>query len=222
MIERLVDAGADAIMTTYGTSKQFQAHLKGKGLIVRIDSGDQQTYSVEDALRIGADSVITMGWVHEDLERNRHLRYLAEVASCCDRWGVPFLAEMQPFEHIPFFSDPNNPPKQQLVDAVARVCRMGAELGADYIKSMYTGSTDTFRYVVGETFIPVLILGGKFREGGTRQVLTQVWECIQAGGRGVVMGRNVWSHPHPERVVDALNTIVHKGGSVEQAVKAIE
>lgn len=221
-IARLVDAGVDAIMTSYGTARTFQAQLKGRGLIVRIDSGDHLQYSVEDALRIGADSVITMGWVYEDFTKNRHLRYLAEVAVACERWGVPFLAEMTPYEHIPFFYDAANPPKSKLGDAVARACRIGAELGADYIKTMYTGDPASFRRAVEGTYLPLLILGGEFVAGQTRQVLTNVSESLQAGGHGVVMGRNIWAHPQPERVVQALDVLIHRGGSVDQARRALE
>jgi DhnA family fructose-bisphosphate aldolase class Ia len=221
-IAKLVNAGVDAIMTSYGTARTFQSQLKGRGLIVRIDSGDHLQYSVEDALRIGADSVITMGWVHEDFTRNAHLAYMAKVACDCERWGVPYLAEMIPYENHPFFYDEKNPPKDSLEDAVARVCRVGAEMGADYIKSMYSGSQEYFRMAVEGCYIPILILGGKFREGKTRQVMEEVWESIQAGGHGVVMGRNIWSHPEPEKVAGALSVIIHEGGSVDEAMEALE
>lgn len=220
-IARLVDAGVDAIMTNYGTARTFQTELKGRGLIVRIDSGDHLQYSVEDALRIGADSVITMGWVHEDFTKNKNLSYMAEVACDCERWGIPYLAEMIPIENHPFFYDANNPPKDSLERAVARVCRIGAEMGADYIKSMYSGSAESFRVAVEGCYIPILILGGEFREGKTREVLEAVWGSIQSGGHGVVMGRNIWSHPHPDQVTHALATIIHEGGTVDEAMEML-
>jgi DhnA family fructose-bisphosphate aldolase class Ia len=221
-IAKLVAAGVDAIMTSYGTAHTFQAQLQGKGLILRIDSGDFLQYSVEDALKIGADSVITMGWVHEDFTKNNHLKYLATVARDCDTWGVPFLAEMVPYEHIPFFYDSKNPPKSTLEDAVAKACRMGAEFGADYIKTMYSGSIPAFTKAVKGCYIPLLVLGGDFKEGKTRDVLTKVWESLQAGGHGVVMGRNIWAHPHPDKVAKALDLIIHNHGSVEEAVAAMK
>lgn len=220
-IARLVDAGVDAIMTTYGTARRFQAELKGKGLILRIDSGDHLRYSVEDALRIGADSVITMGWVFEEFAKNEHLKYVARVAADCERWGVPYLAEMIPYEHIPFFYDPKNPPTMPLGPAVARACRTGAELGADYIKTMYTRDQESFRAAVEGAYVPLLILGGKLKEGQARAVLTEVWESIQVGGSGVVMGRNIWSYPDPGKMVRSLEVIIHQGGSVDEALDAL-
>jgi DhnA family fructose-bisphosphate aldolase class Ia len=221
-IARLVAAGVDGIMTSYGTARTFQAELKGRGLIVRIDDGDHLVHSVEDALRIGADAVITMGWVHEDFQKNHHLAYLAQVATDCERWGLPFMAEMVAFEHIPFFYDANNPPKTGIGEAMARACRVGAELGADLIKTQYTGDRESFRKTVEGTYIPLLILGGQFKAGQTRQMLTDVYDSIQAGGHGVVMGRQIWAHPQPSKVAQALSLIIHQGGSVDQAVAALE
>jgi DhnA family fructose-bisphosphate aldolase class Ia len=221
-IARLVASGVDGIMTTYGTARSFQADLKGRGLILRIDDGDHLVYGVEDALRIGADAVICMGWVHEDFQKNRDLAYLAQVACDCERWGMPFMGEMVPYEHIPFFYDANNPPKSSMGDAVARACRVGAELGADFIKTMYTGDPQTFRRAVEGTYAPLLILGGEFKAGQTRQMLTKVWESIHAGGHGVVMGRQIWSHPEPSKVAGALGVIIHEGGSVADAMAKLE
>jgi DhnA family fructose-bisphosphate aldolase class Ia len=163
-----------------------------------------------------------MGWVYEEFGKNRHLSYLAEVAVDCERWGIPFMAEMVPFEHIPFFYDKDNPPKSTLAEAVARACRIGAELGADLIKTMHTGEVASFRKAVEGAYVPLLVLGGKFVPGKTREVLHGVWEVMQAGGRGVVMGRNVWAHPHPDQVIQALNVIIHEGGTVERAMTFME
>lgn len=221
-IARLVDAGVDAIMTSYGTARSFQSELKGRGLIVRIDSGDHLEYRVEDALRIGADSVITMGWVHDDFMENEHLAYLAEVATDCERWGVPFLAEMIPYENHPYFYDEDRPPRDSLEVAIARVCRVGAELGADYIKTLYSGSIESFQKAVEGCYVPLLTLGGKLREGKSREVLEEVWGAIQAGGHGVVMGRNIWSHPDPGRMTRALRVIIHEAGTVDQAMEQLE
>ena len=37
---------------------------------------------------------------------------------------------------------------------------MGAECGADMIKTFYTGSADTFKVVTDNCYVPVIILGG--------------------------------------------------------------
>jgi class I fructose-bisphosphate aldolase len=77
IIPRLIEAGADGIMTTYGVAKHFGHLIAGKAaLIVRLDGYNsrfgekwmaykhwQQLYNVEDVLRHGADAVIvTTSW----------------------------------------------------------------------------------------------------------------------------------------------------------------
>jgi DhnA family fructose-bisphosphate aldolase class Ia len=87
---------------------------------------------------------------------------------------------------------------------------------------MYSGSEENFRIAVEGCFVPLLTLGGKLREGKSRDVLEEVWGAIQAGGHGVVMGRNIWSHPHPDQVTRALSVIIHGGGTVDQAMEHLE
>ncbi|HZQ07174.1 MAG TPA: hypothetical protein VFD70_11385 [Anaerolineae bacterium] len=222
VITKLVDGGVDAIMTSYGTAKTFTNELKGKGLIVRIDDGTGLQYSVEEALRIGADAVITMGFVHEDVLSGEHLRYVAQVAIDCERWGVPFLAEMVPTAHVPALANPDKPAKTPFVQAVAQACRLGAELGADFIKTLYTGSPESFRQVTNVCYRPVLILGGAFKEGGTAQVLENIYGSLVAGGAGVVMGRNIYQHPQPERIARAIGMIIHEGASAERALAILD
>jgi fructose-bisphosphate aldolase / 2-amino-3,7-dideoxy-D-threo-hept-6-ulosonate synthase len=40
---------------------------------------------------------------------------------------------------------------------------------------------------------------------------------VQAGGRGVSLGRNVWQHPDPVAMTKAISEIVFNGASVEDA-----
>ncbi|MCC7355636.1 MAG: aldolase [Anaerolineae bacterium] len=220
-IARLVDGGVDAIMTSYGTAKTFTAQLKGKGLILRIDDGKDLKYPVEEALRIGADAVITMGMLYEELWAAENMGYVARTASDCEHWGMPYLLEMVPVAHQPVLRDPNKPPKTSLPEAVAQACRIGAELGADFIKVMYTGSAETFRKVTEVCYIPILILGGPFKEGRTREVLQTIRDALDAGGAGVVMGRNIYQHPQPERIARAIGALIHENASVDEAMKLL-
>ena len=46
------------------------------------------------------------------------------------------------------------------MDVVKHAARIGAELGADIIKTNYTGSPETFKEVVDGCPVPVIIAGG--------------------------------------------------------------
>lgn len=65
-LEMIAAGGADAILTTYGTATRFAREIAPLGLILRMDGGGtklgqmgpgSQFYTIEDALRLGADAV---------------------------------------------------------------------------------------------------------------------------------------------------------------------
>jgi len=48
-----------------------------------------------------------------------------------------------------------------------------------------------------------------------------VHDSIKAGGSGVSIGRNVFQHENPTKMVKAISEIVHKGASVDEALKIL-
>ena len=97
--------------------------------------------------------------------------------------------------------------------------RKAAELGADVVKTAYTGDPESFKAVIASTFIPVVILGGE--KSDDRSVLQSVRDSLEAGGSGVAFGRNVWKHPNPSGMVRALVDSIHKNMGVEDALKEV-
>jgi DhnA family fructose-bisphosphate aldolase class Ia len=85
------------------------------------------------------------------------------------------------------------------------------------VKSYYTGDPDSFREVVDGCPVPVVILGGEKTES-IEQVFTEVFDSLRAGAAGVAVGRNVWQHPDPRAMVEAMVGIVHEGWTVTQAL----
>jgi class I fructose-bisphosphate aldolase len=45
---------------------------------------------------------------------------------------------------------------------------------------------------------------------------------IDAGGAGLSVGRNVFQHRDPTRLVQVLNRVVHEGMTVDEAVEGFE
>ena len=95
------------------------------------------------------------------------------------------------------------------------------ELGCDVVKTKWTGSVESFRKVTSSVPIPVLIAGGP-AGATTEETLTTVHKAMQAGGGGVCMGRQVFSHPNPKAMVSALKAIIHDGSSVERQCKIMD
>jgi len=218
-VEQIVAGGVDAIAASRGTALHVCDLLNHVGMILRVDGGITALgnfgadmallYDVEDALRCGADGVISMGYVGEG--EGPVLRYVAQLADECEQWGVPFLAEMLPMVDGKRSSDAKH---------VAMATRIGTEYGADFIKTVYTGDAESFRQVTSSTFKPVLVLGGSKMDTDTA-VLETVRGAIDGGGAGVAMGRNIWQHKNPEKMTRAIVAIVHEDASVEQAAKLL-
>ncbi|WP_213951050.1 class I fructose-bisphosphate aldolase [Tepidanaerobacter syntrophicus] len=222
IIKKAVAGGIDGILTTFGIANNFQKEIDNIGLILRIDGGNSQLatekepmknlYSVEDAVRIGADGVLCMGFPGAYLEEAT-LTNLAKNAADCHRWGLVLGAEMLPrgFESTPDARDPSN---------VALACRMGAELGADFIKTQYVGSKETFRKIVDGCYRPILVLGGSNTKSD-EEILKMVKDSMEAGASGVVMGRNIWRHENIEGICRAITKVIHENIDVTDALKEL-
>ena len=99
----------------------------------------------------------------------------------------------------------------------AHAARLAFEMGCDVVKTKWTGSIESFRKVTSAVPIPVLIAGGP-AGSSTEEVLTIVHKAMQAGGGGVCMGRHVFSHQSPGKMVTALKMIIHQGADVKTAM----
>jgi class I fructose-bisphosphate aldolase len=93
-------------------------------------------------------------------------------------------------------------------------------MGADIVKVSYTGSPETFREVTEGCSIPVVIAGGP-KMSSDRDILEMVKGSIEAGGAGVSIGRNVFQHKNPTRMIMAFSAIINDGAGVEDALKIL-
>ena len=224
VIEKVIEGGADAIMTNYGVIKKFHDLMRGRvGVILRLDgisskyliedwgkiSSWNLLYTVEDAVKLGVDGVINMVLMGAPCEPAA-LKITAKIAAECEEWGMPFACEIIPVgklsEHDP--------------EVIATAARIAAEYGADMIKTNYTGDAKTFKKVVKACPVPVLIAGGPKMET-SKQVLETVKGMIDAGGAGIFFGRNIWQYRDPTAMVRALRKIIHEGASIEEAAKEL-
>jgi DhnA family fructose-bisphosphate aldolase class Ia len=210
IIEKVVRGGADAVMTTFGTACHFSEALASCGLILTIRNDDPSVEeAVQAALTAGADAIKRMiyPWLDSD---PYSVTYGFRTGDICDRWQLPFLAEVVPggFEAGPEFRTP---------EMIAAGARIGAESGADIIKTFYPGSPDDMHVVVDNCYVPVVVLGGP-RMDNERALLEVVKGSIAGGGKGVAMGNNIWSHPYPDKLVAAIAAIIHDGATVDHAL----
>jgi len=218
IVDKLLLGGVDAVVINRGIAKNVDTgnaglivHLSGITVHCPDPNNKVQICSVDDAVRLGADAVsvhINVGAKQEA----QMLSMLGKVACECDDYGMPLLAMMYP--RGPNIRD------SHAVDVVAHAARLGAELGADIIKTNYTGDVESFKDVVSSCHVPVIIAGGPKVET-TRDVLQMVKDSITAGGAGLSIGRNVFQHEDPTKIVKALSAIVHKAASVDKAIEIL-
>jgi len=96
--------------------------------------------------------------------------------------------------------------------------RAGAELGADIVKTNYTGDIDSFKEIVNGAHVPVIIAGGP-KMDTTKDLLNMVYDSVQAGGSGVAFGRNVFQAEDPRKIISAIAKIVHQNYTADEVLK---
>lgn len=210
-IEKVIAGGADVVMTTFGTVTKYSDQLANVGLIVSMSpESPMLEYAVETALSIGADGIKCMVYPWLDTDPGS-VTQAARLGAECHRWALPLLCETIPggFMAGPEFRVP---------DKIAAAARIGAECGADFVKTFYTGDPESFKIVVENCIVPVIILGGA-RMDTDRDVLKVAKDAIDAGASGIAFGTNIWTHRHPDKIVAALSSIIHENASIEQALQ---
>lgn len=221
-IQKVSEGGANAIVEHKGlVGEGHRGEGKDIGLIIHLSASTSLSpypnvktlvCTVEEAIKLGADAVS----IHVNLGNGQEKEMLCDFGRVSNEariWGLPLLAMIYPRgEKIKDEYD---------VNAVKHAARVGNEMGADIVKVSYTGSVDTFKEVVSGCSIPVVIAGGP-KMDSDREILEMVKGSIEAGGAGVSIGRNVFQHKDPTRMVRAISSIVHDGASIEEALGILE
>jgi DhnA family fructose-bisphosphate aldolase class Ia len=159
--------------------------------------------SLDEVAQLGADGVMTylyVGW--EDPAREAaEVAYVAEVSTRCRQLGLLHMVESRAVRNE------SGPDGLAHAELVRYHTRLAAELGADLVKTKWTGPQE-FPSVVQGVPVPVLLAGGA-RTEELDEALVAVPAMLEAGARGLVWGRNIFQHPEPrvalQRVLDAVH-----------------
>lgn len=214
------DHGLSSVIINKGILKTLPKPAK-IGLLVHFSSSTSLsvhpnrkmlTGTVKEAIRLGADGVslhINIGGKEEP----EMLEQLGMTAEQCHKWNMPLLAMMYPRgENV---KDPHDP------ETVAHVARIGAECGADIVKTVYTGDVDSFASIVKSTPVPIVIAGGPKTETDM-DILQMTQDAMSAGAKGVTYGRNIFAHKNPPKMTEALADIIYNGTTAKEAAKRLE
>jgi DhnA family fructose-bisphosphate aldolase class Ia len=209
IVRQVVEGGADAILVNPGVARSEWPTYAGRcGLIVRLTGGatrynpDMSYHTlvcgVEEAVSLGADAVCVMVIVGASQEQ-RMFENMARVVSQAARYGLPVLAEV-----IPADTSMNND-----TECIAMCARAGYELGADFIKTYFTGKG--FDRIVNACRVPIVIAGGP----RTSDPISVTREALDAGAAGIAFGRNVFEAEDPGAMARELARVVHGDGREE-------
>lgn len=222
-IDAVTRGGADAVLTQKGIAPRVHPNKNGAGYVVHLnasttmgpDANDKRmTGTVEEALWVGADAVsfhINVGSNYEP----EQIEALASITCEANRFGVPVLAMTYARGANLEGDDPGHDPEY-----LGHAVRLGEEIGADVVKTSYTGDADSFKHVVESTRLPVVIAGGS--RGTDEETLDMVRGAMDAGAAGVSMGRSIFQHDDPAAITRAVSAVVHDGASPSEAVNAGE
>ncbi|WP_309120780.1 aldolase [Paenibacillus sp.] len=230
-IRTIVDAGPDCIQLSVGQAK-FLQNLSGKqkpGLVLRTDAANiygttlpRFLFSeiidgaVEHAVRLDAVAVCVNLLL---LPNQPELHYqcvknVMKLKSDCEKYGMVLMVE-------PLVMLPNEAKGGYMVDGdiqkIMPLVRQAVELGADVIKADPCDDVDEYHRVVevaGD--VPVLVRGGG--RASDEEIVNRTVKLMEQGASGIVYGRNVIQHPHPDRMTKALMHIVHEGASADAAL----
>jgi fructose-bisphosphate aldolase, class I len=178
--------------------------------------------SVEDAVRLGADAVgytLYVGSPRQDDD----LAQLRTVRQDCDRFGMPLVVW-----GYPRGSAIDAKSGASSFYAVDYAARMAMEQGADVVKltmpkinpetdkdapapynELEVTQEEAVRQIVESAGRSLVVLSGGSKIDD-QQLLEQTRFIMEAGGSGVIYGRNVWQRPHAEalEIIEQIKEIM--------------
>ncbi len=223
IIEAALEVGAEGLLLTPGQMERNADLLAVRGrpaVMLRIDQTSmwrqgspagyaeghtRQVSSVEDAARLGAEAVITFLFTcHHDPDlESRSVEICGRTAERCRQLGMALVVEPMAarggLRQDPFTAE-----------AIAMNCRIAADLGADILKTDWSGDAKSFAQVVASVDVPVLLAGGASLDDD-KKAKAMVKEIMGSGARGLVFGRNVFQASNPKRMMRELQKLVHTG-----------
>ncbi len=219
--------GADAILMAPGMIRHLSEQLVGPGaprLVTRLvwntsycgqwgycEGRDERLLTVRQAVSRGADIVIASLEINSVSEAAdaQNAGLFSSLAQEANELGVPLIGEIYP-------ANADDMDRDELTEMVRIGCRVVAELGADMVKTLYTGPG--FADIVESTPIPVFVLGAK-KTPSERDALTLAAEAAKAGARGIVFGRNIFQSCNPGGFIEAVRAVMDQGRDPDDAVE---
>ena len=208
----------DAFLVNFGVANIFREELSSKAVLLRADTENVYherppesfpvlCYDASDAASAGAHALVAMCYTGHPNEPEMR-RNVAKLVSSSSSSALPLIVEALP---LGLGQTENYTPEN-----VSFAARLVSELGANIAKIPYTGDIDSFRQVVENSFIPIVVLGGS-KEDDDLCFLESIADAMTAGAAGVAIGRNIWGHAEPAKMAGCISSIVHENATAQDA-----
>jgi class I fructose-bisphosphate aldolase len=209
------EAGYSALACGYGMASKYYPDYAGQvPLLLKLNSKTEvppsdEAFSpchatVEDAVRLGADAVGYTLYVGSPKQEEDFIQ-VGEVRRDCDRFGMPLVIWAYPRGH-----DIEKVGGRDSFYAIDYAARVAMEMGADVVKlnmpklnpekdkdsptpyneGRFT-QEEAIRHCVESAGRALVVLSGGSKVDDDK-LLEQTRMILEAGGSGVIFGRNVW------------------------------
>jgi class I fructose-bisphosphate aldolase len=232
------EAGYSAIACGYGMASKYYPDYAGQvPLLLKLNSKtdvppSDEAFSpcnatVEDAVRLGADAVgytLYMGSPNQ----SEDLIQLSGVRQDCDRYGMPLVIWAYPRGR-----DIERKGGQNSFYAIDYAARVAMEMGADVVKlnmpkldpekdkdspapynDMDVSQEEAIHHCVESAGRALVVLSGGSKIDDEK-LLGQAKSIMEAGGSGVIFGRNVWQREWGDalQIIGQIKETLHKSRS---------
>jgi class I fructose-bisphosphate aldolase len=209
------EAGYSAIACSIGLASKYYPDYAGQvPLLLKLNSKtdippDDEPLSpcnatVEDAVRLGADAVGYTLYVGSPKQEQDFMQ-VGQVRRDCDRYGMPLVIWAYPRGR-----DMERKGGRDSFYAIDYAARVAMEMGADVVKlnmpkldpdkdqnapapynELQVTQEEAIRHCVASAGRALVVLSGGSRVDDDK-LLAQTRMIMEAGGSGVIFGRNVW------------------------------
>jgi putative autoinducer-2 (AI-2) aldolase len=204
---------ADVISVTRGVLRTSVDPTWDVPILLRVSGGDSILHqdlsdegimtSMKDAVRLNVAAVSLSIFVGTANEKSSMLN-LGKLVDEGEEIGMPVLAITAVGKEL----------EKRDASYLSLCCRLAAEVGAHIVKTYYC---EGFSKVVNGCPVPLVVAGGP-KLNTEQDVFSLVHNAMQEGAIGVDMGRNIWQNDHPVAMIQAIRAIVHKNGTVKEAM----
>lgn len=218
LVSSISAASPSAILAFRGTLQRFSEEIGDTPTILNCTAsivGEHHVekvivHSVEEAISLGADAVA--GHINLFSETaNDQIATLGSITRVAHSYGMPVVAIAYPRKSAAGVDDNFEMLKREentkYAELVAHAVRVSVELGADIIKTNFTGERESFPLVLDAACgVPLVIAGGP--KVSQEEALSLAKHAIGSGAMGVSFGRNVFNRANPGEFVARLKAEV--------------